>query len=68
MVDNNGKDMASVGPVIEWAKGAAGARQFLFVSSAGIYKTTVEPPHLEARAPAATAAMTRIEPLPLRAP
>lgn len=33
-------------PVIDWAKGN-GAQQFLFVSSAGIYKTTDEPPHVE---------------------
>jgi len=33
-------------PVIDWAK-SAGAKQFLFISSAGIYKTTDEPPHVE---------------------
>ena len=48
MIDNNGKDLDSVGPIIKYAK-FSGAKQFLFVSSAGIYKTTPNPPHLEAR-------------------
>eukprot|EP00899_Mesostigma_viride_P007001 jgi/Mesvir1/16301/Mv14229-RA.1 len=46
VIDNNGKDMESVSPVINFAK-KAGADQFLFVSSAGIYATTDEPPHVE---------------------
>ena len=46
VVDNNGKDMETVGPVADFAV-AAGASQFLFVSSAGIYKPTVAPPHVE---------------------
>lgn len=33
-------------PVADWAK-AAGVGQFLFISSAGIYKPTEEPPHVE---------------------
>ena len=33
-------------PVADWAK-ANGAKQFLFISSAGIYKTSTEPPHVE---------------------
>jgi len=33
-------------PVADWAK-ASGAKQFLFISSAGIYKSTDEPPHVE---------------------
>ncbi|KAI3895459.1 hypothetical protein MKX03_002560 [Papaver bracteatum] len=33
-------------PVVDWAK-SAGAKQFLFISSARIYKATVEPPHVE---------------------
>lgn len=45
-MDNNGKDMETVGPVADFAV-AAGASQFLFVSSAGIYKPTVAPPHVE---------------------
>lgn len=46
MVDNNGKDLEVVGPVIEYAQRVS-ALQFLFVSSAGIYKTSAEPPHVE---------------------
>lgn len=33
-------------PVADWAKGT-GAGQFLYISSAGIYKPTDEPPHVE---------------------
>ena len=33
-------------PVADWAK-SAGVGQFLFISSAGIYKPTEEPPHVE---------------------
>ncbi|KAB5557437.1 hypothetical protein DKX38_008346 [Salix brachista] len=33
-------------PVVDWAK-SAGVKQFLFISSAGIYKPTDEPPHVE---------------------
>jgi hypothetical protein len=32
--------------VADWAK-ASGVGQFLFISSAGIYKPTDEPPHVE---------------------
>jgi nucleoside-diphosphate-sugar epimerase len=32
--------------VADWAK-AAGVDQFLFISSAGIYRPTDEPPHVE---------------------
>lgn len=46
VIDNNGKDLDSVGPVIDYA-GRVSARQFLFISSAGIYKTSAEPPHIE---------------------
>ncbi|MED6156584.1 Chloroplast stem-loop binding protein of 41 kDa a, chloroplastic [Stylosanthes scabra] len=46
VLDNNGKDLETVRPVIDWAK-SSGAKQFLFISSAGIYKTTDEPPHVE---------------------
>lgn len=46
VLDNNGKDLDTVRPVIDWAKNS-GAKQFLFISSAGIYKTTEEPPHVE---------------------
>uniref|UniRef100_A0A0D9WWT5 NAD-dependent epimerase/dehydratase domain-containing protein n=1 Tax=Leersia perrieri TaxID=77586 RepID=A0A0D9WWT5_9ORYZ len=46
VVDNNGKDLDAVKPVADWAK-AAGAGQFLFVSSAGIYTPTDELPHVE---------------------
>ena len=33
-------------PVVDWAK-SSGAGQFLFISSAGIYRPTDEPPHVE---------------------
>lgn len=46
VLDNNGKDLSSVKPVADWAKGI-GAGQFLYISSAGIYKPTDEPPHVE---------------------
>jgi len=46
VVDNNGKNLEACQPVIDWAKGV-GAKQFLFVSSAGMYKPNVQPPHIE---------------------
>ncbi|GKC98076.1 chloroplast stem-loop binding protein of 41 kDa a, chloroplastic [Tanacetum coccineum] len=46
VLDNNGKDLDTVKPVVDWAK-SSGAAQFLFISSAGIYKQTEEPPHVE---------------------
>ncbi|PWA56843.1 hypothetical protein CTI12_AA412360 [Artemisia annua] len=46
VLDNNGKDLDTVKPVVDWAK-SSGAVQFLFISSAGIYKQTEEPPHVE---------------------
>ncbi|CAI8591690.1 unnamed protein product [Vicia faba] len=51
VLDNNGKDLDASRPVIDWAK-SAGAKQFLFISSAGIYKPTDEPPHDVAKADA----------------
>ncbi|KAM3216812.1 Chloroplast stem-loop binding protein of 41 kDa a, chloroplastic [Capsicum annuum] len=46
VLDNNGKDLDTVRPVVDWAKNS-GVKQFLFISSAGIYKPTDEPPHVE---------------------
>ncbi|KAI3805992.1 hypothetical protein L1987_21880 [Smallanthus sonchifolius] len=46
VLDNNGKDLDTVRPVADWAK-SSGVGQFLFISSAGIYKSTDEPPHVE---------------------
>ncbi|PSS14618.1 Chloroplast stem-loop binding protein [Actinidia chinensis var. chinensis] len=46
VLDNNGKDLDTVRPVADWAK-SCGVKQFLFISSAGIYKPTDEPPHVE---------------------
>ncbi|XP_019188598.1 PREDICTED: chloroplast stem-loop binding protein of 41 kDa a, chloroplastic isoform X2 [Ipomoea nil] len=46
VLDNNGKDLDTVKPVADWAK-SCGVKQFLFISSAGIYKPTEEPPHIE---------------------
>ncbi|KAH7517213.1 hypothetical protein FEM48_Zijuj09G0038900 [Ziziphus jujuba var. spinosa] len=46
VLDNNGKDLDTVKPVADWAK-SSGVKQFLYISSAGIYKPTDEPPHVE---------------------
>lgn len=46
VLDNNGKDLETVRPVVDWAK-SSGVQQFLYISSAGIYKPTDEPPHIE---------------------
>nr|GMD25064.1 chloroplast stem-loop binding protein of 41 kDa A, chloroplastic [Ipomoea batatas] len=46
VLDNNGKDLDTVKPVADWAK-SCGVKQFLFISSAGIFKPTEEPPHIE---------------------
>ncbi|PIN25856.1 UDP-glucose 4-epimerase/UDP-sulfoquinovose synthase [Handroanthus impetiginosus] len=46
VLDNNGKELDAVRPVADWAK-STGVKQFLFISSAGIYKPTDEPPHVE---------------------
>ncbi|WOK96823.1 chloroplast stem-loop binding protein of 41 kDa a, chloroplastic [Canna indica] len=46
VLDNNGKDLDTVKPVADWAK-SAGVEQFLYISSAGIYKTSDEIPHVE---------------------
>ena len=46
VVDNNGKDLDTCQPVIDWAVGQ-GTKQFLYVSSAGIYKPSITPPHVE---------------------
>lgn len=46
VLDNNGKDLDTVRPVADWAK-SCGVKQFLYISSAGIYKPTEEPPHVE---------------------
>lgn len=47
VVDNNGKDLATCQPVIDWAAGEAGAQQFLYISSAGIYLPSDTPPLVE---------------------
>ncbi|GAV65125.1 LOW QUALITY PROTEIN: Epimerase domain-containing protein, partial [Cephalotus follicularis] len=46
VVLNNGKDLDTVKPVIDWAR-SCGVKQFLFISSVGIYKQINEPPHVE---------------------
>jgi NAD(P)-dependent dehydrogenase (short-subunit alcohol dehydrogenase family) len=60
VVDNNGKDLDSVGPVADFAV-AAGASQFFFVSSAGMYKPTATPPHLEGDAVKESAGHNQVE-------
>lgn len=46
VIDNNGKNMESVQPVADWAV-SVGAKQFLFVSSAGMYLPSTTPPLTE---------------------
>eukprot|EP00243_Klebsormidium_subtile_P002224 TRINITY_DN142_c0_g1_i2.p1 TRINITY_DN142_c0_g1~~TRINITY_DN142_c0_g1_i2.p1 ORF type:complete len:427 (+),score=125.47 TRINITY_DN142_c0_g1_i2:111-1391(+) len=60
VIDNNGKDLESVQPVADWAL-SNGASQFLFVSSAGIYKNTEEPPHVEGDPVKADAGHVQVE-------
>ncbi|XP_059442439.1 chloroplast stem-loop binding protein of 41 kDa a, chloroplastic [Corylus avellana] len=60
VLDNNGKDLDAVRPVIDWAK-SSGVKQFLFISSAGIYKATDEPPHVEGDAVKADAGHVGVE-------
>ncbi|XP_062085821.1 chloroplast stem-loop binding protein of 41 kDa a, chloroplastic [Humulus lupulus] len=60
VLDNNGKDLDTVKPVVDWAKGS-GVKQFLFISSAGIYKPTDEPPHVEGDAVKADAGHVGVE-------
>lgn len=60
VLDNNGKDLEAVRPVADWAK-SCGAKQFLFISSAGIYKTTDEPPHVEGDVVNASAGHVEVE-------
>lgn len=60
VLDNNGKDLDSVSPVADWAK-SSGVKQFLFISSAGIYKPTDEPPHVEGDAVKADAGHVLVE-------
>jgi nucleoside-diphosphate-sugar epimerase len=36
VIDNNGKNLDTVGPVVDWAR-SVGVKQFVFVSSAGMY-------------------------------
>eukprot|EP00271_Cylindrocystis_brebissonii_P021707 TRINITY_DN791_c0_g2_i1.p1 TRINITY_DN791_c0_g2~~TRINITY_DN791_c0_g2_i1.p1 ORF type:complete len:411 (+),score=80.10 TRINITY_DN791_c0_g2_i1:42-1274(+) len=60
VIDNNGKDLDTVKPVADWAK-IRGTKQFLFVSSAGIYKSTEEPPHVEGDAVKSDAGHVAVE-------
>ncbi|XP_010413195.1 PREDICTED: chloroplast stem-loop binding protein of 41 kDa a, chloroplastic [Camelina sativa] len=60
VLDNNGKDLDTVRPVVDWAK-SSGVKQFLFISSAGIYKSTEEPPHVEGDAVKADAGHVVVE-------
>ncbi|EEF41706.1 NAD dependent epimerase/dehydratase, putative [Ricinus communis] len=60
VLDNNGKDLDTVRPVADWAK-SAGAKQFLYISSAGIYVPTDEPPHVEGDAVKSSASHVAVE-------
>lgn len=60
VLDNNGKDLDIVRPVVDWAK-SSGATQFLYISSAGIYKPTDEPPHVEGDVVKADASHVSVE-------
>ncbi|CAI9781166.1 unnamed protein product [Fraxinus pennsylvanica] len=57
VLDNNGKDLDTVRPVADWAK-SSGVKQFL---SAGIYKPTDEPPHVEGEVVKADAGHVGVE-------
>lgn len=60
VVDNNGKDLDTCQPVIDWAVGQ-GAKQFLYVSSAGIYQPSDTPPHVEGDAVKESASHVSVE-------
>ena len=60
VVDNNGKDLDTCQPVVDWAVGQ-GAKQFLYVSSAGIYRPSITPPHLEGDAVKESASHVAVE-------
>ncbi|KAJ0054404.1 hypothetical protein Pint_03333 [Pistacia integerrima] len=60
VLDNNGKNLDTVRPVVDWAK-SAGVKQFLYISSAGIYKPTDEPPHVEGDVVKADASHVEVE-------
>uniref|UniRef100_A0A1U7ZUW2 Chloroplast stem-loop binding protein of 41 kDa a, chloroplastic n=1 Tax=Nelumbo nucifera TaxID=4432 RepID=A0A1U7ZUW2_NELNU len=60
VLDNNGKDLDTVRPVADWAK-STGVKQFLYISSAGIYKPTDEPPHVEGDVVKADASHVAVE-------
>ncbi|KAL9264169.1 Chloroplast stem-loop binding protein of 41 kDa a, chloroplastic-like protein [Drosera capensis] len=60
VLENNGKDLDAVRPVADWAKGS-GAQQFLYISSAGIYKPSDEPPHVEGDVVKADASHVAVE-------
>ncbi|KAJ8899431.1 hypothetical protein K2173_018405 [Erythroxylum novogranatense] len=60
VLDNNGKDLDAVRPVADWGK-STGVKQFLFISSAGIYVPTDEPPHIEGDAVKASAGHVAVE-------
>ncbi|CAN1729143.1 Chloroplast stem-loop binding protein of 41 kDa a, chloroplastic [Linum perenne] len=60
VLDNNGKDLDAVRPVADWAK-SAGVKQFLFISSAGIYLPTEELPHVEGDAVKGSAGHVGVE-------
>ncbi|XP_044501480.1 chloroplast stem-loop binding protein of 41 kDa a, chloroplastic [Mangifera indica] len=60
VLDNNGKDLDTVRPVVDWAK-STGVKEFLYISSAGIYRPTDEPPHVEGDAIKADAGHADVE-------
>lgn len=60
VVDNSGKDRAAVDPVVALAQ-ASGAAQFLFVSSAGMYKVADTLPAVEGDAVKADAGHAEVE-------
>lgn len=60
VLDNNGKDLDTVRPVVDWAK-SAGVKQFLFISSGGIYTPSEEQPHVEGDAVKESAGHVAVE-------
>ncbi|KMZ56984.1 putative NAD dependent epimerase/dehydratase [Zostera marina] len=60
VLDNNGKNLDTVKPVADWSK-STGVKQFLYISSAGIYITADELPHVEGDAVKETASHVAVE-------
>lgn len=60
VIENAGKDLDTVKPGLDWAENT-GVEQYLFLSSAGIYKTSDELPHVEGDPVKADASHVKVE-------